>query len=116
MRTYCWVVVIIACVAASPTRAFGQSGQPLNDSDQPAPVASPPDPQQPAAVGEEGKKPTRGFVSALAHNLADDVRHLPRRNSVYWLAGGGALALAVHPADRKINARLVGHSNPFVAG
>jgi membrane-associated phospholipid phosphatase len=73
----------------------------------------------PAAVGEEGKKPTgqgtdkpaRGFVSALAHNLGDDVKHIPRRNSLYWLGGGAALALAVHPEDQKINAHLVSSSS-----
>jgi PAP2 superfamily protein len=66
------------------------------------------DQKPPAAVGEEGHKETRGFFSALGHNLADDVKHMPRRNSVYWLAGGTALALAVHPEDGKINRRLVG--------
>ena len=70
----------------------------------------------PAAVGEATAKPTRGFFSALGHNLADDVKHIPRRNSAYWMAGGAALAFAVHPADRTLNAHLVGHSNPFVAG
>ena len=72
----------------------------------------------PAAVGEEGKKPTgeetskpaRGFFSALGHNLGDDVKHIPRRNSVYWWAGGAALALAIHPEDKKINARLINSS------
>jgi membrane-associated phospholipid phosphatase len=68
-----------------------------------------PDQQPPAAVGEEGTKPTRGFLSALGHNLLDDVKHIPRRNTVYWLAGGGALALAIHPEDGKINRRLVGN-------
>jgi membrane-associated phospholipid phosphatase len=79
---------------------------------------APPDQSQgpPAAVGEQGAKPTRGFFSALGHNLADDVKHIPRRNSAYWLAGGAGLALAVHPIDKKLNAHLVGHSNPFVAG
>ncbi len=72
--------------------------------------------QPPAAVGEEGKKPTRGFFSALGYNLADDVKHIPRRNSAYWLAGGVALALAVHPEDKKINSHLIGHTNPFKAG
>jgi len=71
---------------------------------------------RPAAVGEQGTKPTRGFFSALGHNLADDVKHMPRRNSAYWLAGGAGLALAVHPVDKKLNAHLIGHSNPFVAG
>src|SRR5256885_6409975 len=73
------------------------------------PPNPPKDPQKPpAAVGEEGKKPTRNFASALFHNLGDDVKHLPRKNSVYFLAGGGALALLVHPSDNKINRRLEG--------
>jgi membrane-associated phospholipid phosphatase len=73
------------------------------------PPAPPADPQKPpAAVGEEGTKPTRNFVSALVHNLGDDIKHLPRQNSVYWLAGGGALALAVHPADDKVNRHFAG--------
>jgi membrane-associated phospholipid phosphatase len=73
-------------------------------------AATPNDEQKPpAAVGEEGVKPTRGFVSALGHNLVDDVKHIPRRNSLYWLAGGTALAFAVHPEDGKINRRLLGN-------
>ena len=77
-----------------------------------AQTAAPPADEQkpPAAVGEAGVKPTRGFVSALGHNLVDDVKHIPRRNSAYWLAGGTALAFAVHPEDGKINRRLLGNS------
>jgi len=79
-----------------------------------------------AAVGEEGKKPTgeettapaRGFVSALFHNLGDDVKHIPRRNTVFWWGAGAGMALAIHPQDRKINARLVNSStdNVWMAG
>lgn len=73
------------------------------------PPASPPDPQKPpAAVGEEPTKPTRSFASALVHNLGDDIKHLPRQNTVYWLAGGGVLALAVHPFDDDINRHFEG--------
>lgn len=57
----------------------------------------------PAAVGEAAAKPTRRFLPSLAHNLVDDVKHIPRTNSLYWLAGGTALALAVHPKDGDIN-------------
>jgi membrane-associated phospholipid phosphatase len=64
------------------------------------------DQKPPAAVGEEGTKPTRGFFSSLGHNLGDDLEHMPRLNTVYWLAGGAAVAAAVHPADHRINARL----------
>lgn len=70
-----------------------------------------PDDRKPTlAAKEEPSKSTRGFVSALFHNMGDDVKHMPRMNSVYWLAGGAALALAVHPADVHINARLVNSS------
>jgi membrane-associated phospholipid phosphatase len=68
------------------------------------------DQKPPAAVGEDATKPTRGFVSSLGHNLVDDVKHIPRLNTIYWLAGGGALAAAIHPEDGKINRRLVGNS------
>ena len=112
--------VLIVAVALSPTHAFAQSmvqAQPLvipseSSGDiafaQAPIVLSEQQPNPPAAVGEEGTKPTRGFFSALGHNLVDDVKHLPRRNSAYWLAGGTALALAVHPQDGKINRHFLG--------
>lgn len=66
----------------------------------------------------EPQKPTRGFVGALGHNLVDDMRHLPRRNSVYWIVGGGIAALAVHPIDDDLNRRLLGSDidNVFIPG
>jgi hypothetical protein len=70
----------------------------------------------PAAVGEEAAKPTRSFFPAYAHNLVDDVKHIPRQNSVYWLGAGVGMALLVHPADNDVNAHLAGKSNPFIAG
>jgi hypothetical protein len=57
---------------------------------------------------QEPQKPTRGFLAALGHNLVDDLEHMPRWNSVYWLAGGGAAALAVHPFDDEVNQHLQG--------
>ena len=89
-----------------------QSPQPPAAGDQPAQkppeVQTPPAGQNPpAAVGEAGHKETRNFFSALGHNLGDDVKHMPRLNTVYWLAGGGALALAVHQKDSTINAHFV---------
>jgi membrane-associated phospholipid phosphatase len=87
---------------------LGASSTVLAQSPEPQPATQPKNP--PVAAGETSKKPTRGFVSALVHNLGDDVKHIPRRNTVYWLAGGSVLALAVHPADRSINAHLVNDS------
>src|SRR5436190_12776085 len=96
MRSSTLTLALFICLSSST--AFAQN-----------PPDPPRDPQKPpAAVGEEGKKPTRGFFSSLGHNLKDDVKHLPRMNSVYWLAGGGVAALAIHPLDDNINRHFAG--------
>lgn len=61
---------------------------------------------QKVAQGEEPAKPTRSFVPALFHNLGDDIKHIPRRNTVYWLVAGTAASLAIHPADHYLNDHL----------
>lgn len=63
---------------------------------------------QKTAQAEEAAKPARRFFPALFSNLGEDIKHIPRRNSLYWLAAGSALALAVHPADEYINEHLRG--------
>ncbi len=69
---------------------------------------NPPKPPRKIIAAEEQKKPDRGFFSSLVHNLGDDLKHMPRKNSLYWLAAGSAGALAIHPADDNINNRLGG--------
>lgn len=81
---------------------------------QPPATTAPQDP--PAAVGEATAKPTRSFVPSLLHNLADDVKHIPRRNTLYWLGAGTAAAALVHPEDHDINAELADKSSVFAAG
>jgi hypothetical protein len=107
-----------------PTVVLAQNPQPTPDDQQPAVQDQSQSQTQPQdlspgqtdehkptlAAKESPAKPTRGFFSALFHNMGDDVKHMPRMNSVYWLAGGAALAAAVHPADDSINARLLNSS------
>lgn len=104
MRSSAVAIFVLALSWTSPV--CGQAGQtdqhPTTQTEQKPPKKD----QPPAAVGEAGKKPVRRFPSALVHNIGDDFKHMPRRNSVYWLVGGGALALAVHPADHTINQHL----------
>lgn len=69
-----------------------------------------PEPGQKTAQGEQAAKPTGRFFPTLFHNLGEDLRHIPRTNSLYWLAAGSGLALAVHPGDDDINRRLAGSS------
>jgi len=74
---------------------------------QPRPsVDSPQDSGQKVAEGEESKKETRSFLPALIHNLGDDLKHIPRKNTLYWLAWGTGVSLAVHPADEYLNDHL----------
>jgi membrane-associated phospholipid phosphatase len=61
---------------------------------------------QKVAAAEEPAKPTRSFFPALIHNLGDDIKHIPRRNTLYWLGAGAAGVLIIHPADDYINNRL----------
>ena len=97
------IILASFLVLSSSTRSFAQD-----------PQKPPQDPQKPpAAAGEEPTKPTRSFGSALVHNLGDDLKHLPRLNTVYFLAGGGALAAAVHDLALGrafgVNVAAVGH-------
>jgi membrane-associated phospholipid phosphatase len=95
-------------ISADQDAVSQQQTQDQDSSQTPDQRQGNPEGKKPTLAAKEAPaKPTRGFVSALFHNMGDDVKHMPRMNSVYWLAGGGALALAVHPADDRINARLV---------
>jgi len=102
MRSSAVALTFLVASLASPAFAQDQQAPPEFAQDQ----QQPPDQKPPAAVGEVGKKPTRGFAKALFYNLGDDIKHMPRRNSLYWLAGGSIGALAIHPADASINEHL----------
>ena len=96
-------VILLATLLVAPgVQAQGQQAE----QQQAPPPAPPAGTGQKVAAAEEQTKPTRGFFSTLFHNLGDDVKHIPRKNSLYWLGGGGALALVVHQRDEKINDSL----------
>jgi hypothetical protein len=95
---------LLAIFLAAPSHAAARAAQ----DPQPSQPASPP-PQttgQKVAAAEEPAKPTRSFFPALFHNLGDDIKHIPRKNTLYWLAAGAATSLAIHPADDNLNDRL----------
>jgi membrane-associated phospholipid phosphatase len=100
------VLLLSGVIVIQSHRVAAQTPATADPSSPGAPAQA--DQKPPAAVGEEGHKETGGFFSSLGHNLVDDVKHMPRRNSVYWLVGGTAMALAIHPYDGKINRRLLG--------
>ncbi len=63
-----------------------------------------------AQTGPTGPAPTPRHtgVRALMKDLAEDVKHLPSKENAVWVGVGGGLALAVHPADDRLNRSLVG--------
>ena len=89
-----------------PSPAVAQHRDGLIEPQAQTPATPPPDSGQNVSEGEEAAKPTRNFLSALVHDLGDDVKHIPRRNTVYWLAWGTGASLAIHPADDYLNNHL----------
>jgi membrane-associated phospholipid phosphatase len=51
--------------------------------------------------------PAHTGVKALFRDLVGDVAHLPSKENLAWAGVGGVLALAVHPADRRVNHTMV---------
>lgn len=113
------VTFVLFLAATTPFALTSRlSAQDANDPTQ-AQQTPPEGTGQKVAGAEEPAKPTRSFFPALAHNLLDDLKHIPRRNSLYWLAAGTGLSLAVHPLDDTLNDRLStseGAKDFFVAG
>src|SRR5436189_4158339 len=63
--------------------------------------------QQPAGPAPT---PRHTGVRALFKDLVSDVKHVPSKENLMWAGIGGALALAVHPADDNVNQYLVGNT------
>jgi membrane-associated phospholipid phosphatase len=103
-RTAIAISLLVTLLAAPVGAAAQQAAQP--DQQTQAPATPPQGTGQKVAAAEEQAKPTRGFFSTLFHNLGDDVKHIPRKNTLYWLGAGTAGVLIIHPADDNINNRL----------
>jgi PAP2 superfamily protein len=92
------IACAIAVLAAGPSRA--------QEAVQVADEALTLDLDQVRPAGPE-PTPRHTGVKALFKNLVDDAAHLPSRENALWAAFGGGLALAVHPADERVNEAMV---------
>ena len=59
--------------------------------------------------------PEHTGIRALFHNVIEDITKLPAMPNLYIAAVGGGLAIAAHPADPTLNAKLGGHWDTFFA-
>jgi PAP2 superfamily len=135
----------LSCVVATPLRAQTAADGLAVDSPLPLPVGGvprslstvfpiPDDPFAPdglspaladvapfaaTAAGDLDQvplPPPRQGRFKFAQQVLGDFKHFPSWDTVYWLAGGGALALAVHPKDDDANAGLAKHDKFFNPG
>jgi membrane-associated phospholipid phosphatase len=81
---------------------------PAQDGAQP-PAQNPAPPQKPVKKADLKEPPTPEHtgVRALFGNLIEDFQHLPSTTNLLIIAGGGAAAISVHPADVPVNNSMV---------
>jgi membrane-associated phospholipid phosphatase len=94
-------VVVCLVVLGSVERADAQATEgllvpALFDAQVPTPAGPPPTPRHTG-------------VRALLKDIVADVAHLPSKENAIWLGVGGGLALATHPADRRLNQAFRGN-------
>jgi membrane-associated phospholipid phosphatase len=83
----------------------------------PGPAAEEPKPSEPPKDHPPvGPPPAHTGVKATLKAIPGDFAHLPTWRNAAILAVGGSLALAVHPFDYDVNARLKGADGFFAPG
>ena len=69
-----------------------------------------------ASVDQVPLPPPKTGRFKFLQQVGGDFKHFPSKNTALWLAGGGAVALAVHSKDDDLNRRLIPHRGFFRAG
>jgi membrane-associated phospholipid phosphatase len=72
------------------------------------PIAYAQDQQPPPVKPSDNPANPHRPVWKLVTDIGKDFAHFPSTDTLLWLGAGGALALASHPLDDDVNARLVG--------
>jgi len=128
------ILVLVLVGQAPPTTApADEPSRPAAEQSQPADNSAgdpngAPDPAQPPAQNpapaqkppskadlKEPPTPEHTGIRALFGNLVEDFKHLPNATNALIASSGGAVALAVHPADEKVNTYMVDHYSEFNA-
>jgi membrane-associated phospholipid phosphatase len=112
-----YVFLACALVAASSRPAGAQQLPPVSDPASFAAADAPPasaddgaqEKQPDQAEAKKPPTPPHTGIHALFKDLGDDYKHLWSLDNALVAAGGGALALAVHPLDPTFNLHLRSH-------
>jgi len=95
----------VVCLSATVVASRGLLAQELGPTLPPGVLAA----TQEQAEEKKPPTPPHTGLHALFRELGRDFTHLASMDNVYVATGGGALALAVHPADQSLNAHLRSH-------
>jgi PAP2 superfamily len=91
------------------------AGADANSAPDPTQISVPAPAPQTRVDPKKPPTPEHTGIRALFGNLVEDFQHLPSMQNGYIAAGGGALALAAHPADQSVNTYMVSHYTQFNA-
>lgn len=97
-RTFALIVSALICLALAATPVHAQPVATLDDNEPAIDI------EQPAGAPPT---PAHTGIRAMFKELGSDVKALPSKENLMWVAIGSGLALAVHPADDNVNQTLV---------
>jgi len=99
------IVCRVATLSAAPRQPADENPQSMTATDHPS-LDARSDQLISQPAGPPPTPPHTG-IKAMLKDLGHDVLHLPSRENLMWAGVGGALALAVHPADDDVTPSLV---------
>ncbi len=103
---------VLTCAALVTASAIAGA----QDSTQPPPPPPPPTQAEPVKLAESSESSHTGFKALFKDTLGDFKHFATDKEPLLWMAGGGVTALAFHPLDDDVNARLAKHDTFFDAG
>ena len=110
----------ISSVSPDSADVVGEAQEPPppapEPSPSPSPATEPPKTAEPPKPPPVGPPPPHTGVKATLKAIPGDFTHLPTGINIGILGFGGVAALAAHPYDDSVNARLKGAKGFFYAG
>jgi membrane-associated phospholipid phosphatase len=119
MQKRCAVIIMTLASILSASAVVGAQTNERSDAIELFPMVSPaagplftPDRLDPSIAQQPaGPPPTPRHtgIKALTKHLVTNFKYLPSKENLFWAGAGGGLALAAHPFDDDVNAKLVGN-------